>query len=93
MNISPFSLTLSMRQYPLSILSNLLFTSITIACIGRFVPDRRSPKKSYNDENPVHQFKDMESDDMNTNALTWVMACFFIKFLNELINFEYQVTV
>ena len=40
-------------------------------CIGRFDPDLRSPKKSSYDENPVHQFDGMESDEMfQTASLT-----------------------
>ena len=42
--------------------------------LGRFFPDRKSPKKSSHDENPVHQFEGMESAEMlQTASLTIAM--------------------
>ena len=40
---------------------------------------------TYNNLNPIW--------DENTNAMTWVMACFFITFFHQFIYFEYQVTI
>ena len=38
-------------------------------------------------------FSGLSDWHVNTNAMTWVTACFFIKFLNLFIYFQYQVTV
>ena len=64
-----------MVQIPLSTLSKLLFTSITTESIGSVVPVRRSPKKSSHDQNSVHQFEIMESEEMFQTASLTIFKC------------------
>ena len=60
-----------MVKVPLSTFPMLLFTSSTTEGIGSFFPVRRIPKKSLHDENLVHQFEGMESDEIfQTASLT-----------------------